>query len=67
MHVWKATALDRTLSVSELTVENDRLFAGCGQQTALELLELQIEGKKRSSAADFIRGYRLQPREKLGS
>ena len=67
LHVWQAVALDRTLSSSELTVENDRLFAGCNRHTALELLELQIEGKKRSSAADFIRGYRLQPREKLDS
>jgi methionyl-tRNA formyltransferase len=33
----------------------------------LELLEIQLEGKKRSSAQDFVRGYRLQAGEKLGS
>jgi len=55
------------LPVAELVVEGDRLFVGCGERTALELLEIQLEGRKRSSAADFIRGYRLQPREQLGA
>jgi methionyl-tRNA formyltransferase len=67
LQVWKAGALDRTLSSSELKVEDDRLFAGCGEGTAIELFELQLEGKKRTSAADFIRGYRPLPGEKLGS
>jgi methionyl-tRNA formyltransferase len=39
---------------------------GCGQGSSLELLELQLEGKKRTSARDFIHGYRLQAGEKLG-
>jgi methionyl-tRNA formyltransferase len=39
---------------------------GCGQNTSLELLELQLEGKKRISAKDFIHGYRPKPGEKLG-
>jgi len=30
------------------------------------LLEIQLEGKKRSSVGDFIRGYRPHPGEKLG-
>ncbi|MGB8727076.1 MAG: methionyl-tRNA formyltransferase, partial [Candidatus Sulfotelmatobacter sp.] len=62
-----ASALDRALPSSELKMEDDRLLVGCGQGTAIELLELQLEGKKRSSAADFIRGYRPAPGEKLGS
>ncbi|MFY9681375.1 MAG: hypothetical protein WAK70_06050 [Candidatus Sulfotelmatobacter sp.] len=48
-------------------MEDDRLLVGCGQGTAIELLELQLEGKKRTSAADFIHGYRPAPGEKLGS
>ena len=67
LQVWKASALDRKLKSSELKVEDDRLFVGCGQGGAIELLELQLEGKKRTSAADFIRGYRPAPGEKLGS
>ena len=66
VHVWKASALDRALPSSELMVEGGRLLVGCGERTAIELLEAQLEGKKRTSAADFIRGYRPLPGEKLG-
>ncbi|MGC1963424.1 MAG: methionyl-tRNA formyltransferase [Candidatus Sulfotelmatobacter sp.] len=67
LQLWRVSALDRALPSSELKMEDDRLLVGCGQGTAIELLELQLEGKKRSSAADFIRGYRPAPGEKLGS
>ena len=67
LQVWKAAALDRILPMSELKTEGDRLFVGCGDATAIELLEVQLEGKKRSSAADFVRGYRPLPGEKLGT
>jgi methionyl-tRNA formyltransferase len=43
------------------------LLVACSQLTALELLEIQPEGKKRMAARDFINGYRPQPGEKLGS
>jgi methionyl-tRNA formyltransferase len=67
LQIWKAVALDRALPMSELAPEGDRLLVGCGEGTSIELLELQLEGKKRTSAADFIRGYHLQPGEKLGA
>jgi methionyl-tRNA formyltransferase len=51
---------------SELQVLSDRLVVGCAPNTSLELLELQLEGKKRASAQDFIHGYRPHPGEKLG-
>jgi methionyl-tRNA formyltransferase len=54
------------LPKAELTVQADRLLVGCGSNTSLELLELQLEGKKRTSAIDFIHGYRPKPGEKLG-
>jgi len=63
----RAAALDRKLPSSDLQVEGDRLFVGCGAGTAIEVLELQLEGKKRTSPADFIRGYRPLPGEKLGA
>jgi methionyl-tRNA formyltransferase len=63
----RATALDRRLPISELKVEGDCLFVGCGQDTAIELREVQLEGKKPSAAADFIRGYHLVPGERLGA
>jgi methionyl-tRNA formyltransferase len=67
LQICQATALDYSLPWSELKVEGDRLFVGSGQGTAIELLEVQLEGRKRTSAADFIRGYRPLPGEKLGS
>ena len=39
------------------------LLVGAGENTTLEMLEVQFEGKKRSSAAEFLRGYRPQPGE----
>ncbi len=50
----------------ELTVEGDRLFAAAGSGTHLELLEIQIEGKRRMPAADWLRGASPQPHERLG-
>ena len=67
LQIWKAAALDRALPTPALAVEGDRLLVGCGQGTAIELLELQLEGKKRTPTADFLRGYRPQPGERLGS
>lgn len=36
--------------------ENGRLYVKCGRNTALELAEVQLEGKKRMSASDFLKG-----------
>jgi methionyl-tRNA formyltransferase len=66
LQLWRAVALDRPLPMAAVKAEGDHLFVGCGDDTAIELLEVQLEGKKRTSAADFIRGYRPQPDEKLG-
>ena len=54
----------------QLRIENHRLFAACAENTWLELLELQLEGKKRLIAAEFLRGSPLaadaQPGVRLG-
>jgi methionyl-tRNA formyltransferase len=57
---------DDVLPSAQLHVKHDRLLVGCGHQTSLELLELQLEGKKRTTAHDFIQGYQPKPGEKLG-
>jgi methionyl-tRNA formyltransferase len=59
-------AVDQVLSAGTLHTHSDRLVVGCAGKTSLELLDLQLEGKKRSSARDFIHGYRPNPGEKLG-
>ena len=43
-----------------------RLLVQCGADTSLEILELQLEGKKRMGASDFIHGYHPRSGEKLG-
>jgi methionyl-tRNA formyltransferase len=40
-------------------IEDHRLFVGCAGDTWLELLEVQLEGKKRLDAAEFLRGNPL--------
>jgi methionyl-tRNA formyltransferase len=67
LHVWDAVASPRSLPHGGLLVDGDLLFVGCGEGTALTLLEVQPEGKKRMAVRDFIHGYRPQTGEKLGS
>jgi methionyl-tRNA formyltransferase len=66
LHVWAAKPAAATLAPGEINVEGARLLVGCGENTALELLEVQPEGKKRMAAGDFVHGYRPRPAEKLG-
>lgn len=66
LHLWAARPLARSLAEAEILLEGDRIFVGCGQITALELLEVQPEGKKRMPASDFVHGYRPRTGEKLG-
>ena len=51
----------------ETMVEGNRLFVAAGSSTRLELLEVQMEGKKRLPVADFLRGTPPHPHERLGS
>ena len=54
------------LAPGELLVEPQRLYVGCGNDTVLELLEVQPPGKKRMPVAGFLNGARIQKEEKLG-
>jgi methionyl-tRNA formyltransferase len=47
-------------------VQNERLFACCAGNTGLELLEVQLEGKKRLDAAEFLHGNALAADARLG-
>jgi methionyl-tRNA formyltransferase len=67
LHILKAKPATDLVPQSEMKVIVDRLLMGCAQSTSLELLELQLEGKKRTSATDFVHGYRPKPAEKLGN
>ncbi len=43
-----------------------RLRVATGQATQVEVLEVQPAGKRRMSAAEFLRGHRLQPGDRFG-
>ena len=43
----------------------DRLGVVAGEGTVLEVTELQPAGKKRMPAADFLRGRRVLPGDRL--
>jgi len=66
LQIIKAKQATVALLPAELHLLADHLLVGCGHNTAVELLEIQLEGKKRSSAGDFVRGYRPYTGEKLG-
>ena len=50
-----------------IRIENHRLLVRCAGNTWLELLEVQLEGKKRLAAAEFLRGNPLAPGARLGA
>jgi methionyl-tRNA formyltransferase len=62
------------LMPGEMAAEGTRLFVGCGKNkdrdddtgTALELIEIQPEGKRPMAAREFINGYRPQSGDRLG-
>src|ERR1700687_620486 len=66
LQILKAQPASDVLPVGEMQVRSNRILVGCGHDTSLALLEIQLEGKKRSSAQDFVHGYRPNPNEKLG-
>jgi methionyl-tRNA formyltransferase len=66
LQILKAQPSTQDLPPAELSISADHLRVGCAQNTSLELIEIQLEGKKHTTARDFIQGYRPKPGEKLG-
>jgi methionyl-tRNA formyltransferase len=68
LRIWKANPVPQSQVPSAvLHVETGHLFAGCGHGTAIEFLEVQLEGKKRMPASDLLRGYRIKTGDTLGA
>jgi methionyl-tRNA formyltransferase len=65
-HIWKArlAAQSAQLKPGELRAESGSLHAGCAEGS-IELLEVQLEGKKRMTAAAFLNGNRIESGESL--
>ena len=47
-------------------VDGDTLCVGCGGGGLVRLDEVQMEGKRRMSAAEFLRGNQVRSGERLG-
>ena len=50
----------------EVVVRDERILAACAGNTWIEWVELQLEGKKRLGAAEFLRGTHLVTGMRLG-
>jgi methionyl-tRNA formyltransferase len=59
--------LSRSFKPGEIFIGADRFFAACAGNTWLEFLELQLEGKKRLSARELLRGMPISEGTQLGS
>ena len=49
-----------------VVVRDDAMLVICGEGTVLELVEVQMEGKKRMTAGEFLRGHQVRSGERLG-
>jgi methionyl-tRNA formyltransferase len=65
LQIWKAAYAEVGLAPRALAVIQGKLFAGCGGG-AIELLEVQLEGKKRIPASAFLNGFAIVGNEVLG-
>jgi len=52
---------------ASIRIEDGRFFVRCGEKTWLELVDVQLEGKKRMPASDFLRGHPLKTGDRLGA
>lgn len=66
-HVWRARAAGAGPAPGTMEKRGKTLIAGCGDHTAIELLEVQLEGRKRMSADAFLNGVSLNSPERLGA
>ena len=68
LHIWRAKPVIHIESGSAGTIHvaGRRVLVACGDRTALELEEVQLEGRKRVTADAFRNGQRLTGNEILG-
>jgi methionyl-tRNA formyltransferase len=55
-----------TVVPGALMVRGDLMLVGCGDGSLLALDEVQLEGKRRMTAAEFLRGNQVRSGERLG-
>jgi methionyl-tRNA formyltransferase len=67
-HIWKSSVASdgQGGEPGQMISQKKRLLVACGERTALELIEVQVEGRKRMSAEAFLNGQHLKDNEVLG-
>ncbi len=67
-HIWKSRVAGDTPigAPGHMIPQKRRLLIVCGENTALEPIEVQMEGRKRVSAEAFLNGQHLGDSEMLG-
>ena len=66
LHAISVAADAPALPQGAMAILGEQLLAGCGTQTTIAIHELQLEGKRRMSAREFINGYQPKSGERLG-
>jgi methionyl-tRNA formyltransferase len=67
LHIWKSQVKDAAAAQpGRVRRIGKSLQLACGDGSALEILELQLEGKKRIGGGAFANGQRLQENESFG-
>lgn len=72
MTIWKAQEVQSSMSKVQsfgqvLEAKGDNLIISCGDETALNIVELQLEGKNRMNVRDFLNGIKINVGEKLSN
>ena len=69
LKIWSARVCERAVENAAcgeiIRVTKDTVCVACGEG-ALEITELQLQGKKRMDTGAFLRGYHLEPGTRLG-
>ncbi len=66
LKIYKTEVLDNYQGLPGEIVNTSPLIVACGDNTALKILEVLYEGKKRMKSEDFLRGYKVESNMKLG-
>ena len=67
LKIFKTKVLDEISGIPGNVKSIDPFIVFCGENTALEILELQFDSRKRMKSSDFFRGFRINESDiKLG-
>jgi methionyl-tRNA formyltransferase len=69
-HVWgrpDEARADSNSGPGTIVLVSDKVFVACGNSTRLHLEEVQVEGRKRVTAREFVNGAHLADGERFGA